>query len=199
MKRLISITMVVFCISVPFAVWASKASEGASEERGIYLAERGMIVPPDEIYIDSYIGSIDYSYPIPASSDFGVSMYSGHRQLSVDGQEEIIQIGIQAGKEDFEELPPMNLAFVIDHSGSMADADKLDWVKDAFDIFIEQVRDVDYVSLVIFDDRALVVFPATRMDSREVRMQFKRAVHSIYPGGKSAGRLKGSERKIPTR
>jgi len=77
----------------------------------------------------------------------------------------------------------MNLAFVIDHSGSMADANKLAWVKDAFDIFIEQVRDVDYVSLVIFDDWAQVVFPATRMDSREVRMQFKRAVHSIYPGG----------------
>ena len=78
----------------------------------------------------------------------------------------------------------MNLVFVIDHSGSMADADKLDWVKDSFDIFIERVRDVDYVSLVIFDDRASVVFPATRMDSREVRMRFKRAVHSIPSGWK---------------
>ncbi len=35
-----------------------------------------------------------------------------------------------------EDLPPMNLAFVIDHSGSIADADKLNWVKEAFDIFI---------------------------------------------------------------
>ena len=183
MKKLISISMVVFCISVPFVVWASKSSEGGSEKRGSYLAERGMIVPPEDIYIDSYIGSIDYNYPLPASSDFGVFMYSGHRQLSLDGQEEIIQIGIQAGKRDFKDLQPMNLAFVIDHSGSMADADKLDWVKDAFDIFIEQVRDVDYVSLVVFDDWARVVFPATRMDSKEVRMQFKRAVHSIHPGG----------------
>jgi Mg-chelatase subunit ChlD len=71
----------------------------------------------------------------------------------------------------------MNLAFVIDRSGSMADADKLTWVKDAFDIFIEQVRDVDYVSLVIFNERAVVVFPAgcnsdrqcTRLGRMEVR------------------------------
>ena len=76
MKRLISILMVVFCISVPFTVRASKASEGASEQRGSYLAERGVIVPSEDIYIDSYIGSIDYSYPVPESIDFGVFMYS---------------------------------------------------------------------------------------------------------------------------
>ncbi|GAH25963.1 unnamed protein product, partial [marine sediment metagenome] len=44
----------------------------------------------------------------------------------------------------------MNLAFVIDKSGSMRDEDKMDWVKDAFDIFIERVRDIDFVSLVVF-------------------------------------------------
>ena len=112
-----------------------------------------------------------------------VAMYSGHRQVSMHGQEEVIQIGIQAGKIDFENLTPLNLAFVIDHSGSMADADKLNWVKDAFDIFIGRVRSVDYVSLVIFDDRAELVFPATRIDSHEKRMRFKRAVRAISPSG----------------
>jgi len=77
----------------------------------------------------------------------------------------------------------MNLAFVIDHSGSMADRDKLKWVQDAFDIFIEQVRPKDYVSLVIFDSTAKVVFPATRMSSRETRERFRGAVRSIRPAG----------------
>ena len=77
----------------------------------------------------------------------------------------------------------MNLAFVIDRSGSMADADKLTWVKDAFDIFIQQVRSVDYVSLVIFNDTAHVVFPATRMNSSANRMRFRQVVHSIHPVG----------------
>lgn len=182
MKRLFYIFLALVCL-YPCLALAASAKEGASEERSSYLAERGNIVPPDEIYIDSYIASVDYRYPIPSSSVFGVSMYSGHRQLSMEGQEEVIQIGIQAGKSDFEDLTPMNLAFVIDHSGSMADTDKLDWVKDAFDIFIERVRDVDYVSLVIFDDTAQVVFPATRMNSIEKRMQFKRAAHAIRPDG----------------
>jgi hypothetical protein len=101
----------------------------------------------------------------------------------MQGQEEIFQIGIQGGKQEFEELTPMNLAFVIDHSGSMADRDKLEWVQDAFDIFIESVRPKDYVSLVIFDNTAKVIFPATRMSSREVRERFRRAVRSISPAG----------------
>jgi hypothetical protein len=77
----------------------------------------------------------------------------------------------------------MNLAFVIDCSGSMADADKLVWVKDAFDIFIRRVRDVDYVSLVIFNDSARVVFPATRMNTSSNRYMFTQTVHSLRPSG----------------
>ena len=183
MRQLLSI-LVVCAGLAPAVVWAGGAAEAAagSSGRGSYLAERGVIVPPGEVHIDSYVAAVDYHYPLP-DSRLGVTMYSGRRQLSTEGQEEVFQIGIQAGKMEYEELTPMNLAFVIDHSGSMADADKLNWVKSAFDIFIERVRPVDYVSLVIFDNTAKVVFPATRMSSRDTRERFRRAVHSITPAG----------------
>jgi hypothetical protein len=169
---------------VPAVAWAGGAAEAAAagSGRGSYLADRGVIVPPGEVHIDSYIASVDYRYPLP-ESQLGVTMYCGHRQVSTEGQEEVFQIGIQGAKIDFGQLTPMNLAFVIDHSGSMADADKLTWVKDAFDIFIERVRPVDYVSLVIFDNTAQVVFPATRMSSRATRERFRQAVQSIRPAG----------------
>jgi len=181
MKRLLCIAIVLMCLG-PNVVWAAGAASG-TKSRSSYLSERGMIVPSDEVYIDHYIASVNYQYPIPTTSLLGVYMYSGQRQLSKYGQEEVIQIGIQGGKQEFEDLTPMNLAFVIDRSGSMADADKLTWVKDAFDIFIQQVRGVDYVSLVIFNDTAQVVSPATRMNSSANRMRFRQVVHSIQPRG----------------
>jgi TolB-like protein len=110
-------------------------------------------------------------------------MYSGHYQISTAGQEEVIQIGIHSGELGFESLPPMNLAFVIDKSGSMQNVDKMDWVKESFDIFIEKVRSIDFVSLVVFDGNATVLYPSTKMNSRERRLAFKRVVHSITPGG----------------
>ena len=59
MKRLFCIFLALVCLC-PCLAWAASAKEGASEERSSYLAERGNIVPPDEIYFDSYIASVDY-------------------------------------------------------------------------------------------------------------------------------------------
>jgi Mg-chelatase subunit ChlD len=183
MKRLIVMFIIFFIGCVPALAGASKAAEeSAAPERGKYLAGRGIIIPPEEIYIDSYIGYIDYNYPKP-DDDFGVTLYAGHRQVSSRGQEEVLQIGIQGRELDFEELPPMNLAFVIDKSGSMGDLDKMEWVKESFYIFIEKVRDIDYVSLIVFDSGARVVFPSTVMNTAEKREKFKRSVRSIQPGG----------------
>jgi Ca-activated chloride channel family protein len=170
----------MFC---PFLVFAAGSNEGGTDTRSSYLAARGHIVPSDQVHVDSYLCSVDFRYPQPASSLFEVTMYTGHQQLSAQGQDEVLQIGIQAKKIPFEELTPMNLAFVIDCSGSMSGADKLEWVKDAFDVFITQVRDEDFVSLVVFNDGAGVVFPATRMNSVARRTEFRYAVHALYAGG----------------
>lgn len=178
MKRLIAAVALTAC---SLAAWGSGSAEGGSA-RGRYLAGSGLIIQPAEVVESSYIAYVDYRYPRPKEL-IGVSLYTGHRQVSGKGQEELLQIGIQAQELPFDELPPMNLAFVIDHSGSMAEANKLDWVKKAFDVFIRSVRDTDFVSLVIFDTTAQAIFPSTRMSTQERRAMFRSVVQSIRPGG----------------
>lgn len=174
----------VISLFAPLVGWCGGAQESAasSSGRGKYLAGQGIIIPPSEIHINSYIAHIDYNYP-DSPEDLGVTLYSGHRQISTQGQEELIQIGIQGRKLAFEDLPPLNLAFVIDKSGSMSAANKMGWVKDAFGIFIDRVRDIDFVSLIVFDSNATVVFPSTQMKSRDRRLDFRQAVDSVQAGG----------------
>ena len=114
MKRFITVSFILLIISVPIMSWA-KGGKAASDPstRGKYLLEeemeeaesdspdrrrpltgRGIIIPPDEIYIDSYIAHVNYQYPKPETG-VGVTLYSGHNQISAHGQEEVIQIGIQ--------------------------------------------------------------------------------------------------------
>ena len=182
MKRSIGFYFVLIMLC-PFLLWASASKEeAAAPERGKYLAERGTIVPPEEVYIDSYVAHINYQYPKP-EDDMGVTLYSGHHQVSSNGQEEVLQIGIQGKELGFDELPPMNLAFVIDKSGSMSDRDKMDWVKESFYIFINQVRDKDFVALVYFDNRAQTVFPSMGMSSSMNRQRFRDEVYRVRPGG----------------
>ena len=179
----IKISMLIFLIVSGSLLRAGGEME-ESVERGEYLAGKGIIIPAEEIFEDSYVSAVDYQYPDPEAS-FGLKFYSGHRQLSTEGQEEIFLIAIQGRRPTYEDLPVMNHVFVVDKSGSMYQKDKMNWVKESFDAFMNTIRTKDYVSLVVFDDTARTVFPSTQMESESIRQRFTEAVRSLVPGGGS--------------
>ncbi len=182
MKKTLIISISVL-IALPLLLWA----EGSKEESGNlgkYVAEQGMIISPDKIHIDSYIAQIDYHYPDP-EGNLSIVLETGHNQVSIHGQEEIIQIGLQGKREKFEDLPPMNIAFVFDKSGSMTGKDKIQWVKEAFSIFIRRLREKDTVSIIAFAEKADVLFPATRLDKIADREELIEMVFDVKPEGAS--------------
>ncbi len=194
-KAFVPCILIIGILSIlPSLAWSSGAKE-ESAERGKYVAEQGKIIPPEEIHIDSYIAEIDYQYPYP-KTEVGVTLHAGHRQVSIHGQEEVIQIGIQGRKEKFEDIPPMNLAFVFDKSGSMCGKDKMEWVREAFGIFIYRLREEDTVSIVAFAETADVLLPATRLKEIGSRKILVERVRAVKPEGESdlkAGILAGHE------
>ena len=191
MKRVFIIGILII---LPLFIWAGGSKE-ESADRGKYVAGQERIISPDELNIDSYISQINYQYPDP-KRDLSVTLYAGHRQVSIHGQEEVIQIGIQGKRENFEDLPPMNLAFVFDKSGSMSGKDKIEWVKEAFKIFIYRLRERDTVSIIAFAEKADILLPATGLDKIRSRKELIERVLTVKPEGKSnlkAGLLAGYE------
>jgi len=65
----------------------------------------------------------------------------------------------------------------------MSGQDKLEWVKESFNIFIGQVRPQDFVSVVIFDDRVELLINPTQIRSQQDRDQFRRQVNALRPRG----------------
>ena len=172
----------LFCIFIATEAFSGGRSEAAAPAtRGQFLAERGIIIPPEEIHIDTYISSINYRYPMP-ETEIGVSLFNSTSQMR-GGQEGILHIGIQGRAQSFENFPPMNLAFVIDASFSMNEQNKISLVKEAAEIVLDRIRDKDYLALIIFNDTARVLFESARMDSPERRQRFLAAVRSIVPQG----------------
>jgi len=187
MKRncFISIFIYALFIVIPFNAFCGGNRQAAgSETRGRYLAGRGIIMPPEEVYIDSFLASIDYHYPAP-QSEMGIYLYNSSGQMSSRGQEGILQIGLQGKSMSFTDLPPMNLVFVIDCSDSMNEQDKIAWVRESAAIFINKIRPVDSLALVSFNETARVDFASTRMDSEEKRRRFLDAVNGLRPMGTS--------------
>ncbi len=176
---------IAFLLAAAQGFGAGQSESVSSSARGEYLASRGIIIPPKDISDEAYIAQIDYDYPDPVAEAVGLSVLSGNQQLGAQADTEFIHIGLKGRKTEFAELPPLNLVFVVDKSGSMYDADKMAWVQEGLAIFLSKVRERDYVALVAFDDRARVIFPSTRMDDAAKKNRFKQAVDELSTGGGS--------------
>ncbi len=74
---------------------------------------------------------------------------------------------------------PLNLSLVLDKSGSMA-GQKIADLKTAAKLAIDQLTPDDYISLIVFDDTASVVFPSQKAADKKA---LKAAVDRIRDGG----------------
>jgi hypothetical protein len=180
MKKPLAILFLV--LSVPF-LFAAASAEGASSNYGEFMAGAGKIIPPDRISVEGYIAKIDYNYQAGPEGRVGLTVHNGYRQISSSGQKDYLHIGMKAPTIPFEDLPPLNLAFVIDISGSMNSENKLGWVKAAFGEFIQKIRPQDFVSLVVFESASEVVFPTTQMNSQDKKNRFIETVNALVTKG----------------
>jgi Ca-activated chloride channel family protein len=77
--------------------------------------------------------------------------------------------------------PRLNLALVLDRSGSMADARKLDFVKTAAHHLVDRMGPDDRLSIVTYSQRVEVPWPS-RPVGRD-REEIHRIISGLYPGG----------------
>ena len=82
-----------------------------------------------------------------------------------------------------KQRPPLNLAVVLDRSGSMTGA-KLEKARQAAMMLVDQLGADDVVSLVVYDSDVQVVAPARRVGKRHAEL--KRLIGKIQPGGSTA-------------
>lgn len=86
---------------------------------------------------------------------------------------------------------PLNLALVIDSSGSMAESDKFMHASQAARLVVENLTDRDVVSLIVFNQEVTVLSPAGRAVNKEF---LARRLSEVMPQGwtnLSAGVLEG--------
>ena len=100
-------------------------------------------------------------------------------------REVIVQVEIEGRKADDARRVPMNLAIVLDRSGSMEGA-KIEKARQAAAMAIDKMNDDDIFSLVTYDSDTNLLIEPQRVGNRDNREDLKARIHRIQPGGSTA-------------
>jgi Ca-activated chloride channel homolog len=143
----------------------------------------GQRPPIDAVRIEEMVNYFDYDYSQPD----GEHPFAVHTEISSAPWHEkhrLVHIGLQGRKIPTENLPPSNLVFLIDVSGSMDEPNKLPLVKSSFRMLVEQLREHDHVAIVVYAGAAGVVLkPTSGIEKREIIASLDR----LEAGGSTAG------------
>ena len=143
----------------------------------------GMRPPRNAVRIEEMVNYFTYAYPAPAGTD-PVSITTELAICPWNEKNRLLLVGLQTKKIETADLPPNNLVFLVDTSGSMMSADKLPLVKNALRLLVEQLRPEDTVSIVAYAGSAGLVLKPTHGSDRATILA---ALEAFEAGGSTAG------------
>ena len=107
------------------------------------------IVPPDAIRLEEMLNYFNLHYTQPGAD----SMFNYNSIISScpwNSEHELLYLNICAKKALLDKIPPANLVFLIDVSGSMDLPNRLPLLKSAFSLMVNNLRQIDTVSIVVY-------------------------------------------------
>jgi Ca-activated chloride channel family protein len=162
----------------------------ASVDTGSYANVRrfvsaGQMPPKDAVRVEELVNYFGYDYPDPPRSQ--AHPFAVNTQLSRspwNAERGVLRIAIKARDAAKASLPPSNLVFLVDVSGSMSSSDRLPLVQSSLKLLAQQLRPQDRVSLVTYANGTGVVLPATPGDQKT---KIQLAIDSLSAGGGTFG------------
>lgn len=143
----------------------------------------GSLPPQNAVRIEELVNYFNYHYPLPTDN----KPFAVHSEVMDSPWKEhakLIRIGIKAKDLNVKTLPPANLVFLVDVSGSMDAPNKLPLVQKTLHILTEQLRPQDKVTIITYSGEERVALPPTSGAEKNTIIQ---AIDNLNAGGSTAG------------
>jgi len=143
----------------------------------------GSTIPPDAVRIEELLNYFNFGYTDPPR-DSCFSMQSHLSECPWNQDDQLLFLKVCARKVDPSQIPPANLVFLVDVSGSMDMPNKLPLLKSAFTLLVNNLRPVDTVSIVVYGSAVGVwLTPTSGGDKKKIQ----KAIEDLSPGGPTPG------------
>ncbi|WP_143393720.1 vWA domain-containing protein [Fimbriiglobus ruber] len=145
--------------------------------------DQGKLPPKDAVHLAEFINYFPYSYP-PPSGDDPVSFTLDLAPCPWQPKHHLARIGVRAKEIPAAAMPPRNLVFLVDVSGSMAQDTRLPLVKKSLNLLIDQLTPRDYVSVVVYASDCGVRLGPT---PGSMKQRIREVVNALEAGGSTNG------------
>ncbi len=133
--------------------------------------------------IEELINYFQYDYPQP-DPEHPLSIVVEVAACPWKPEHRLVHIGLQGRTIPEENIPPRNLVFLLDVSGSMNQANKLPLLQASMRLLTKQLRQEDRVAIVVYAGAAGLVLPSTAGSDKQT---IRDAIDSLRAGGSTAG------------
>ena len=147
-----------------------------------FVLSSGELPPADAVRTEELINYFDYAYPEPEGTPFSVTTEIASAPWNPERR--LLHIGIQGRHVDAAAVPPRNLVFLVDVSGSMAAADKLPLLQRGLADLAAQMTARDRISLVVYAGAAGTVLEPTSGADQDAILD---ALRELRAGGSTNG------------
>jgi len=145
---------------------------------------RGVLPDPESVRIEEMINYFPYDYAGPDDNETPFRPTVSVMPTPWNADTQLVHIAIQGKKPALANRPPLNLVFLIDTSGSMAQPDKLPLLKQSFRLMLDNLRPSDQIAIVEYAGSAGEVLAPTTASDRATILQ---AIDGLGAGGSTNG------------
>ncbi len=140
-------------------------------------------VPPDAVRIEEMLNYFNLDYNKPDGNDV-FKIKTTLTSCPWAAGNDLFFINLSSRKINFDTLPPSNLVFLIDISGSMDMPNRLPLLKSAFRLLVNNLRAKDTVSIVVYGGTVGIMLQPTSGGDKE---KILKAIDELAPGGSTPG------------
>ena len=163
-----------FSIDVDTASWSNLRR---------FVQRQGALPPQAAVRIEEMINAFPYSWAGPSDDH----PFAVHTEVSIapwNPAHRLMAIAVQGRRMEVKHLPPANLVFLLDVSGSMGSPDKLPLLQASLAMLVREMRPEDHVSIVVYAGAAGLVLPPTSGADQTTILD---ALANLSAGGSTAG------------
>lgn len=166
----------------PVSTFSIDVDTGAYANVRRFLRQ-GQLPVQDAVRVEEMINYFDYGYAPPKDRSQPFSVHTEIAPTPWNAKTHLLRIGLQ-GWQASGPLPPSNLVFLVDVSGSMHSPDKLQLAVSSLKMLVQQLGPNDRISLVTYAGQSGVVLEPTPASER---VKIISALDRLQAGGSTAG------------